>query len=86
MHSMKAINRKARKVEAALIEATGDVQALQRRGGEGKIYYPMGCTLNFTPDGKSIFPAALPASANPWSVICSIAIWDVAGPRKCPTT
>src|SRR5213594_3968345 len=49
MRSMKPINRKARKVEAALIEATGDVEALQRRGGEGKIYYPMGCTLNFTP-------------------------------------
>src|SRR5260370_34954244 len=49
MHSMKPINRKARKVEAAVIAASGDVQALQRRGGEGKIYYPMGCTLNFTP-------------------------------------
>ncbi|HYR43244.1 MAG TPA: quinohemoprotein amine dehydrogenase subunit gamma, partial [Terriglobia bacterium] len=49
MHSMKSINRKARKVEAAVIAATGDVQALQRRGAEGKIYYPMGCTLNFTP-------------------------------------
>ncbi len=46
MHSMKPINRKARKVEAAVIAATGDVQALQRRGAEGKIYYPMGCTLN----------------------------------------
>jgi len=49
MHSMKPINRKARKVEAAVIAATGDVEALQMRGGEGKIYYPMGCTLNFTP-------------------------------------
>ena len=49
MHSMKAVNRKARKVEAAVVEATGDVQALQKRGGEGRIYYPMGCTLNFTP-------------------------------------
>src|SRR4030095_8821851 len=47
--SMKPINRKARKVEAAVVEATGDVQALQRRGGEGRIYYPMWCTLNFTP-------------------------------------
>jgi Quinohemoprotein amine dehydrogenase, gamma subunit len=49
MHSMKPINRKAKKVEAAVVEANGDVQALQKRGGEGRIYYPMGCTLNFTP-------------------------------------
>ena len=49
MHSMKPVNRKARKVEAAVIAVAGDVQALQRRGGEGTIYYPMGCTLNFTP-------------------------------------
>jgi hypothetical protein len=49
MHSMKSVNRKARKVEAAVTETTGDVLALQKRGGEGKIYYPMGCTLTFTP-------------------------------------
>ena len=49
MNSMKPINRKARKVEAAVVAVTGDVHALQQRGGEGKIYYPMGCTLNFTP-------------------------------------
>ena len=49
MNSMKAINRKARKVERAVEAVTGDVRALQARGGEGKIYYPMGCTLNFTP-------------------------------------
>ena len=49
MNSIKAVNRKARKVEDAVIAVTGDVQALQTRGGEGKIYYPMGCTLNFTP-------------------------------------
>jgi len=49
MNSMTAINRKAQKVERAVDAVTGDVQALQARGGEGKIYYPMGCTLNFTP-------------------------------------
>ena len=49
MNSIKAINRKARKVEQSVIAATGDVEALQARGGEGRIYYPMGCTLNFTP-------------------------------------
>ncbi len=49
MNSMRPINRKARRVEEAVIAVTGDVQALQKRGGEGKVYYPMGCTLNFTP-------------------------------------
>src|SRR5437660_12821938 len=46
MSALRAINRKARKMERAV---TGDVYALQARGGEGKVYYPMGCTLNFTP-------------------------------------
>jgi hypothetical protein len=49
MNTMKAVNRKARKIEATVLAQTGDVEALQARGGEGKIYYPMGCTLNFTP-------------------------------------
>ena len=49
MSALRAINRKARKMERAAIAVNGDVQALQARGGEGKVYYPMGCTLNFTP-------------------------------------
>jgi hypothetical protein len=49
MSALKAINRKARKMERAVSVVTADVQALQARGGEGKVYYPMGCTLNFTP-------------------------------------
>ena len=49
MNSMRSMNRKARKVEDTVSSITGDVQALQKRGGEGKVYYPMGCTLNFTP-------------------------------------
>ena len=56
MNSMKAMNRKARKVEEAAIAATGDVRALQSRGGEGKVYYPMGCTLNFTPSMLAFWP------------------------------
>jgi hypothetical protein len=49
MNSLRAINQKAKKIAAAKSVASEDVQALQKRGGEGKIYYPMGCTLNFTP-------------------------------------
>ena len=47
MNALRAINRKAQKIERAVTAVNGDVQALQARGGEGKIYYPMGCTLNF---------------------------------------
>ena len=49
MHTLKAINRKARKVEEQLMVDSGDVVALQQKGNEAKVYYPMGCTLNFTP-------------------------------------
>ena len=49
MSALRAINRKARKMERAVSAVNADVHALQARGGEGKVYYPMGCTLNFTP-------------------------------------
>ena len=49
MSVLKAVNRKAQKIESSLASLKEDVQALQKKGGEGKIYYPMGCTLNFTP-------------------------------------
>src|ERR1700743_1810383 len=51
MSVLKAVNRKAQKIESSLASLKEDVQALQKKGGEGKIYYPMGCTLNFTPGG-----------------------------------
>jgi len=46
------INKKARKVEQMIVAASGDVEALQKKthkANAGRIYYPMGCTLNFTP-------------------------------------
>ncbi len=49
MNSLRAINVKAKKAEKNMLSAAQDVHALQKKGAEGKIYYPMGCTLNFTP-------------------------------------
>ncbi len=49
MNTMRPMNKKALKVAAGIAASAEDVVALQARGGEGKIYYPMGCTLNFTP-------------------------------------
>jgi len=49
MNHTKAINRKARKVEETIIAESGDVHALQQQSAQNKVYYPMGCTLNFTP-------------------------------------
>jgi hypothetical protein len=48
---LNPINKKARKVEQAIVAASGDVEALQKKSNAsaGRIYYPMGCTLNFTP-------------------------------------
>jgi Quinohemoprotein amine dehydrogenase, gamma subunit len=50
MDSLKPVNRKARKVEETIAAATGDVHALQdQKSAPARVYYPMGCTLNFTP-------------------------------------
>jgi hypothetical protein len=50
MASLKAINRKAKRVADLHLAARGDVLALQDPSASaGKVYHPMGCTLNFTP-------------------------------------
>lgn len=50
MHTLRPINRKARRVEEQRMAEEGDVVALQqKKSGNDKVYYPMGCTLNFTP-------------------------------------
>ncbi len=72
-------------MEEAVIAVTGDVQALQKQGGEGKVYYPMGCTLNFTPGWEVDSPAERQVFASPSSATCSIAIWVADGRRRFPT-
>ena len=49
MDSLKPVNRKARKVEETIRAEMGDVEALQQKAASQRVYYPMGCTLNFTP-------------------------------------
>src|ERR1700680_4324813 len=51
MSRLNPVNKKARKVEQMIAAANGDVEALQKKSkaNPGRIYYPMGCTLNFTP-------------------------------------
>ena len=49
MSKLIPVNRKAVKVERTIVAASGDVHALQSKGQQGRVYYPMGCTLNFTP-------------------------------------
>jgi hypothetical protein len=48
---LNPVNKKARKVEQMIAAANGDVEALQKKSNAnpGRVYYPMGCTLNFTP-------------------------------------
>ena len=50
MNSLHAINRKARVFEENRIAEAGDVEALQQKGKkQGRIYYPLGCSLFFAP-------------------------------------
>jgi hypothetical protein len=49
MNGMKPVNRKARRIEETARAAMGDVEALQQKPAAPRVYYPMGCTLNFTP-------------------------------------
>jgi hypothetical protein len=51
MGSLRAINRKAKRVALQAEAERGDLFALAdpSASGGGKVYHPMGCTLNFTP-------------------------------------
>jgi hypothetical protein len=52
MASLRAINRKAKQVSEIANAERGDLWAMQNgpsSNAPGKVYHPMGCTLNFTP-------------------------------------
>jgi hypothetical protein len=53
MSSLQAINRKARKMADTRTAALNDVAALQEQqkkpDKQGQVYYPLGCTLHFSP-------------------------------------
>ncbi len=51
MKSLNAINRKAKRFEEVRIAETADVEALQEKSKkkQGRVYYPLGCTLGFNP-------------------------------------
>jgi hypothetical protein len=48
MKPLRPFNQKARKMEQTRAAETGDVQALQDPK-PGRVFYPVGCTLNFSP-------------------------------------
>src|SRR5436305_15186644 len=50
MNSLHAINRKARNFEQNRSSQADDVEALQQqKKKQGRVYYPLGCTLGFNP-------------------------------------
>ena len=50
MNSLQPLNRKARKLAESRMAETGDVEALQQKSKkQGRVYYPLGCTIAFNP-------------------------------------
>ena len=49
MNHLKAINRKAKRVEEYIAAEEGDVFALQQGPPQQRPHYPMGCSLVFSP-------------------------------------
>ena len=50
MRSLNAINRKAKTFERQSASHIQDVEALQQPAKkQGRVYYPLGCTLSFNP-------------------------------------
>jgi len=86
MKSLQPFNLKAQKMEAIRTAETGDVQALQEPAKSGRVYYPLGCTLSFSPGWEVDVSAVPPDSANPSNAIFLIVTSVVHGRRKCPTT
>ncbi len=85
MKHLRAVNRKARRIDEIVTSRREDVVALQDSGGgaEGRIS-PPDVRSRFFQDGKWIRPAARPVSASPWSAIFTIATLPASGPRRFP--
>ena len=50
MKHLRAINKKAQRIDALIAEAEGDVEALQQQQPQQqRPHVPMGCTLSFSP-------------------------------------
>ena len=53
MSSLQALNRKAKRFEQDRLATLHDVEALQDKKHkdkkQGRVYYPLGCTLHFSP-------------------------------------
>jgi hypothetical protein len=53
MKHLKAINKKARRIEEYVAETQGDIYAMQERGGppaaQARPHYPVGCAIVFSP-------------------------------------
>ena len=50
MGAIRPINQKAKKIAVEAAATKEDIVALQSLPGfSGRVYHPMGCTLNFTP-------------------------------------
>jgi hypothetical protein len=77
MNSLHALNRKAKKFEQDRLAALHDVEALQdkkhKAKTQGRVYYPLGCTLHFSPGwevdvsgGTADWTSKCSAAANDW--------------------
>jgi len=86
MSVLKAVNRKARKMERAVSAVNADVQALQARGGEGKILLSDGLHAELHArlgSGASGGTAGLCQPVERDLFDCYL---GCGWPRRCPTT
>src|SRR5260221_13251694 len=49
MASLRVVKREAKQGEVIVRAERGDLHAVQNAPAPGKVYHPIGCTLNFTP-------------------------------------
>ncbi len=80
MKHLRAVNKKARRIDEMVTSRNADVVALQQQ----RPHVPMGCTLSFSP-GWEVDSAGGTAglSASPWNAISMTVTSPASGPLRC---
>ena len=86
MKHLRAINRKANRIDDIVMSKRQDVVALQDPATAKRLIFRPDARSRSFRDGKWILPAARPVSASLWNVTFTIVTSRVSGRRRFPIT
>jgi hypothetical protein len=86
MKHMRALNKKAGRIDDYVVARTEDVVGMQDPAAQQRPHVPMGCALMFTPGWEVDAAGGTAGLSSPWSATSTIASPVAIGRRRFPTT